>query len=137
MKPRTFLFQLLSIAMTAAGSMLPVADGRAEPPGGQVWTPHASIEHADHIGRFAHTNTKIFVPTGGIDNVHPPSGGEGPQIAPCDPSLYYETPASLGCIYGLTSVSSTGCNPTKDLPPPAGGAKAIAIVDAFDYPTAF
>jgi kumamolisin len=119
--------------------MLSVTDGRAEPPGGQVWTPHASIEHADHIGRFAHTNTKIFVPTGGMDNVHPPSGGEGPEIIP-GPSYFYETPASLGCVYGLTSVSSaqTGCNPTDPtpLPNPAGGAKAIAIVDAFHYPTA-
>src|ERR1700756_2602843 len=139
MKARTFLSPLLSVAVTTAGIMLSVTDGRAEPPGGQVWTPHASIEHADHIGRFAHTNTKIFVPTGGMDNVHPPSGGEGPEIIP-GPSYFYETPASLGCVYGLTSVSSaqTGCNPTDPtpLPNPAGGAKAIAIVDAFHYPTA-
>src|SRR5262245_21216642 len=139
MKPRTFLFPLLSIAMPTAGSMLPVADGRAEPPGGQVWIPHTSIEHVDHIGRFAHTNTKIFAPTGGMDNVHPQSGGEGPEIAP-GPSYFYETPASLGCVYRLTSVSSAqiGCNPTDPtLPNPAGGARAIAIVDAYDYPTAF
>jgi subtilase family serine protease len=73
-----------------------------------------------------------------MDNVHPPSGGEGSEIAP-GPSYFYETPASLGCIYRLTSVSSTqtGCNPTDPtLPNPAGGAKAIAIVDAFHYPTA-
>ena len=139
MKSRTFLLPLLSIAMTAAGTMLPVADGRADPVGGQVWIPDTSIEHADHIGRTAHTNTKIFVLTGGMDNVHPPSGREGPEIAP-GPSYYYETPASLGCVYRLTSVSSTetGCNPTDTtLANPAGGAKAIAIVDAFDYPTAF
>ena len=136
MKPRTLLLPLLSTAMTMAGIMLPIADGRAAPPGGQVWTPYTSIERADHIGRFAHTNTKIFVPTGGMDNLHPPSGGEGPEIAP-GPSYFYETPASLGCIYGLTSMSSTSCNPTDSkLPNPSGGAKAIAIVDAFHYPTA-
>src|SRR5262249_4856947 len=56
-----------------------------------------------------------------------------------DPSLYYETPASLACVYGLTSVSPAqiGCNPNDPtLLNPSGGAKAIAIVDAFDYPTA-
>src|SRR5215469_13364538 len=111
MKPRTFLSPLLSIAVTTAGIMLPVTEGWADWVGGQVLVPETSIEHADHIGRFAHTNTKIFVPTGGMDNVNP-SGEAGPEIAPPpDSSLYYETPASLGCIYRLTSVSSgqVGC----------------------------
>src|SRR5262249_15136903 len=44
---------------------------------------------------------------------------------------------SLGCVYGLTSPAQTGCSPTDTtLLNPAGGAKAIAIVDAFHYPTA-
>jgi kumamolisin len=140
MKPRTFLLPLLSIAMTTAGTMLPIADGRADPVGGQVSIPDTSMEHADHIGRIAHTNTKILVFTGGMDNVYPPSGGGGREMAPGDSSYFYETPASLGCVYRLTSVSSAqaGCNPTDPtLPNPSGGAKAIAIVDAYDYPTAF
>jgi kumamolisin len=139
MKPRTFLSPLLCIAMTTAGATLSVADGRPDPVGGQVLTPDTSIEHADHIGHVAHTNTKILFPTGGMDNVHPPSGGAGEEIAP-GPSYFYETPASLGCVYRLTSVSSAqiGCNPTDPtLLNPSGGAKAIAIVDAYDYPTAF
>src|SRR5215471_1269804 len=132
MKPRTFFSPLLWIAMTTAGATLSVADQQADPVGGQVFIPDTSIEHADHVGRFAHTNTRILAVTGSIDSVHPRSGGAGPEIAPGDPLLYYETPASLGCVYGLTSVSSaqTGCKPTdKSLLPPAGGAKAIAIVD--------
>ena len=139
MKPRTFLSPLLCIAMTTAGATLSVADGRPDPVGGQVLTPDTSIEHADHIGHVAHTNTKILFLTGGMDNVHPPSGGAGEEIAP-GPSYFYETPASLGCVYRLTSVSSAqiGCNPTDPtLLNPSGGAKAIAIVDAYDYPTAF
>jgi kumamolisin len=71
-----------------------------------------------------------------VDNVHPPSGREAPEIAP-GPSYFYETPASLGCVCGLTSPPQIGCNPTDKLPNPSGGAKAIAIVDAYDYPTAF
>src|SRR5215468_3607234 len=139
MKPRTLLSLLLSIAMTTAGIMLPVTDGQADWGGGQVLVPDTSIEHADHIGRAAHTNTKIFVLTSGMDKIHPRSGGGGPEIAP-GPSYFYETPASLGCVYRLTSVSSaqTGCNPTDlTLLNPSGGAKAIAIVGAYDYPTAF
>jgi kumamolisin len=137
MKPRILLSPLLWIAMTTAGATLSVADGRADPVGGQVLIPDTSIEHADHIGRVAHTNTKIFVPTGGMDNIHP--GGGGREITPGS-SYFYETPASLGCVYRLTSVASPqiGCNPgDPTLLNPGGGAKAIAIVDAYDYPTAF
>jgi subtilase family serine protease len=124
--------------MTTAGATLSVAGGRPDPVGGQVLIPDTSIEHVDHIGRFAHTNTKIFLPIGGMDSVHPPSGGGGPDTA-SGPSGFFETPASLGCVYRLTSVppAQTGCNPTDTtLPNPARGANAIAIVDAFDYPTA-
>jgi len=74
-----------------------------------------------------------------MDKVHPRSGGGGPEITP-GPSYFYETPASLACVYRLTLVSSAqfGCNPTDTtLPNPSGGTKAIAIVDAYDYPTAF
>src|SRR6516165_4694646 len=139
MKPRILISPLLSIAMTTAGALVPIADGQADPVGGQVLIPDTSIEHADHLGRVAHTNTKMFVPTGGMDKVHPPSGGGGRELAP-GPSYFYETPASLGCVYRLTSVSSAqiGCNPTDPtLLNPSGGARAIAIVDAYDYPTAF
>jgi len=124
--------------MTTGGATLSVADGRPDPVGGQVLIPDTSIEHADHIGRIAHTNTKILAFTGSIDSVHPPLGGGGREIAPG--SSYFETPASLGCVYRLTSVSSAqiGCNPTDPtLLNPSGGARAIAIVDAYDYPTAF
>lgn len=139
MKRRSFLLPLFWIVLTTAGTMLPVVGGRAERVGGQVLIPDTSIEHADHIGRIAHTNTKIFIPTGGMDNVNPSAGGGGREIAPGQ-SYFYETPASLGCVYRLTSVASAqlGCNPTDPtLPNPSGGAKSIAIVDAYDYPTAF
>jgi len=73
MKPSIFRSPLLWIAMTT--TMLLVGDGRADPVGGQVFIPDTSIEHLDHIGRVAHTNTKIFLPTGDIDNSHPALGG--------------------------------------------------------------
>jgi subtilase family serine protease len=46
-----------------------------------------------------------------------------------------ETPASLACIYGLVTAAS-GCNPQTVTAVASGGSKAIAIVDAYDYPTA-
>jgi subtilase family serine protease len=48
---------------------------------------------------------------------------------------YAETPASLACLYGLVTVTS-GCNPVTLTTVATGGSKAIAIVDAYDYPTA-
>jgi subtilase family serine protease len=46
-----------------------------------------------------------------------------------------ETPASLACLYQLVTVTS-GCNPETLTKVATGGSKAIAIVDAYDYPTA-
>ena len=56
-----------------------------------------------------------------------------------------ETPGSLACIYHTSSASfASGCPITGNLasgdnglPNPSGGSKTIAIVDAFDYPTAY
>jgi subtilase family serine protease len=48
---------------------------------------------------------------------------------------YAETPASLACLYGLVTVAP-GCNVETLTAVATGGSKAIAIVDAYDYPTA-
>ena len=97
MKLSTVLSPLLWIAVTTSGGTLSFADERPDLVGGQVLIPDTSIEHADHIGRDPHTNTKVFVPVGGMDGVRPPSGEGGREIAP-GPSYFYETPASLGCL---------------------------------------
>jgi len=55
-----------------------------------------------------------------------------------------DTPGSLACVYQISSASlSTGCPITGNLasgnnglPNPTGGSETIAIVDAYDYPTA-
>ena len=51
------------------------------------------------------------------------------------PSGKYETPASLACVYGLTAPVA-GCNPTTLTTVLNTGSKVVAIVDAYDYPTA-
>jgi subtilase family serine protease len=73
----------------------------------------------------AHTNIEFYIPAG----IHP-------REMPPFPGYGYETPASLGCVYGLTS-ANTGCNPdVSGLTSPTGGSKTIAIVDAYDDPDA-
>ncbi len=51
---------------------------------------------------------------------------------------YYETPASLACVYGfVTPTNTNGCNPSNATAVITGGAgSSIAIVDAYHNPTA-
>lgn len=82
---------------------------------------------------YAHTNIKIVIPQSGYPNVQPNTGG------PPFTGYLAETPASLGCVYltGLGGVDAgKGCNPNLVTANPSGGVDAIAIVDAYDYPTA-
>jgi len=74
----------------------------------------------------AHTNVEIFVPSGLQPDEGPPFSGYG-----------YETPASLACHYGLVTTSqSPNCNPNLTTVDPTGGSKTIAVVDAYDDPSA-
>jgi subtilase family serine protease len=50
--------------------------------------------------------------------------------------IFFETPASLACIYQLVPIEVPGCNPNVVTTNVAKGSKAIAIVDAFHYPGA-
>src|SRR5208337_1250024 len=86
----------------------------------------------------ARAHFKIFVPPGR------PEGAVGFSEEEFSPDAIQpqnwgiaETPASLACLYGQFATTA-GCNPvtlptTKDA---VGGSHAIAIVDAYDYPTA-
>ena len=103
--------------------------------GGEVVIPESSAEAHQGIGVKAHTNFRYFIPKAGkaseqfLHQVTPDQSG-GPPFA----GYFYETPASLACIYRLVSPQS-GCNPNTVTANPLGGSHAIAIVDAYDYPT--
>ena len=88
---------------------------------GSVIVPLASISTP---GKPVHTNYKIFVPAGG-------------QISSAvTDDTFAETPASMGCVYGI-STGYPGCKPsTGGTDHPNGGWGAIAVVDAYDYPQA-
>jgi subtilase family serine protease len=96
---------------------------------GMIVVPSSSVERAGDLGKRAHTNIRMFVPAGGFRSPRPFAGG------PPYSGYFYETPASIGCIYKLTK-SVTGCNPNTVTANPTGGSKAIAIVDAYDDPNA-
>jgi subtilase family serine protease len=104
--------------------------------GGHVETPESSIEQPEHRGIRAHTNYKMFVPNAGMasaqkSSLEAPAQAGGPPYA----GYFYETPASLGCVYQLVSPVA-GCNPNTVTANPSGGSRVIAIVDPYHYPTA-
>jgi kumamolisin len=82
-----------------------------EDQGGRFWhlIPDSSIEKDDDMGFRAHTNHVIRFDASPKANSSTPSG---------------ETPISLRSVYNLPSIAQ------------GGGSGIIAIVDAYDYPTA-
>jgi kumamolisin len=105
---------------------------------GQIVVPVSSIPPSKQgttpKTRLAQTNLLLYVPNGWqSDQVTPPR----PDYTPAPPVAgeYFETPASLSCLYALVSVTS-GCNPTTVTATATGGSQSIAVVDAYDDPFA-
>jgi len=113
---------LLATLFCSASTIAQVAHVR-----GKVVVPASSFEKPGQAGRFAHTHIQVFLPATTLP--HPQTSG--PPYA----GLAYETPASLACVYGLVATAS-GCNPNKVTAVPNGGSRMIAIVDAYDAPSA-
>ena len=107
-----------------------------QPGSGRVVVPHSGIQSEDDIGVRSRTLYKILVPAGRPEGVVG-FGQDEVVRAATQPIAGYnaETPASLACIYGLVTVTA-GCNPGTLTAVSTGGSRAIAIVDAYDYPTA-
>jgi len=98
---------------------LPAPQATIVRPEGRVIVPASSVARPEDAGIRAHTNHLIFVP-----KVMPVPGA----------SAIGETPASMGCVYNV-STHYTGCNPANGGGNhPTGGWGAIALVDAFDNP---
>ena len=130
----SFAFTFSGLAVAQEDSPTPVnmapappdvqqtAPPEALPPGivrpqGIVITPPSSVSTP---GKGAHTNYKIFVPA-------------GHQISSAVPDVTFaETPASMGCVYGVGPAYS-GCKPsTGGTDHPSGGWGAVAVVDAYN-----
>jgi subtilase family serine protease len=94
-------------------------------------SPRSSVENPEDIGVAAHTHLRMLVPSSG-------QFGESVQPSELPPflGLFFETPASIACTYHLVNHPLPGCNPDATTQNPTGGGGAIAVVDAFDDPTA-
>ena len=94
-----------------------------------IVVPASSFEQPEAAGNSAHTNVRFVIPASApaasvVKRDLPPFSGYG-----------YETPASLACIHGLVAAAN-GCNPNSVTAVAKGGSRAIAIVDAYHYPSA-
>jgi subtilase family serine protease len=97
-----------------------------------VQVPDSTNESPRDVGNRAHTTHLILV--------RPDRAQQFGSRIPVG-----ETPGSLACVYQTSTASlSSGCpitgnlaNGNNGLPNPSGGSQTIAIVDAYDYPTAY
>lgn len=131
-----FAFAISGLAQEAeSGSLLalpeaaPVAHIPSGP--GTLIIPNSGLPQTPPAGHkfVAHTNYQILIPHG-LKPTEAPDVFNGSGYA-------YETPASIACHYGLVTTSaSPGCDPNSTTVNPSGGSKTIAIVDAYDDPTA-
>ncbi len=108
------------------------------------FVPHSSVATEQDVGINARTHFKILIPPGGYVKLNneinlTPRIAQSPRVGSGSPPYGYanETPASLACNYNLTP-SVAGCSPINNssLTNPAGGSKAIAVVDAYHYANA-
>ena len=131
---RTTFFSLatLAVAVLVAMSSPVVLSAQEKPARGTVIVPPSNAVPPQDRGKRAHTNFLIFVPASR-------SGKPAPNTSSTPGG---ETPSSLACVYQVGPNNTlTGC-PARDsgsgmnYDNPTGGSGVIAIVDAYDYPTA-
>ncbi len=118
MKYRSIVFILVALI----GLRLSLEEGFGQTPApsqGSTIVPPTSVEYPGDIGKRAHTNHLIHMRPGFTGTA--PAG---------------ETPASLACVYAIASPLVTGCPINGTTALPTGGSGTIAVVDAYDYPTA-
>lgn len=98
-----------------------------------VVVPKSSVAHPGDAGVSAHTNLLVMMPEAGPIAI---DANAQPNELPPVPGLFFETPASLACVYRLVKHPQQGCNPDQTTQTATGGSGAIALVDAFDDPNA-
>jgi subtilase family serine protease len=114
-----------------------ITPGPRSPGSGHLVIPQSGLHTLADLGRRSQTQFKILVPAGRPEGVIGFADVEVERNTVQPVSGYNaETPASLACLYGLVT-ATTGCIPGSVTKVATGGAKAIAIVDAYDYPTAY
>jgi kumamolisin len=89
-----------------------------------IFVPESSVVHPGDEGVRMHTYIRQLVIPGAKIQMN------GPALVPGQ-----NTPASLGCVYHIVT-PTPGCNPAIATALPHGGTRTIALVDAYDDPTA-
>src|SRR5690349_2357111 len=100
------LSRLIGLSALCASALGTSAWAQAVSP--QIELPSSSIVRPADAGLRAHTNIKILRlanPTAAPPALY----GVQPQLPP-SPGVFFETPASLACVYGLVP-KTLGCNP--------------------------
>lgn len=121
-------WSLASIVASLFIGWAPISSAQAPlPPPGTLIVPSSSVAGPNDAGVAAHTYLRFYA-NGFAQSATPAVG------PPFGPGVYYETPASIACLYGLAPPVS-GCNPYLATANPTGGSKAIALVEAFDTAT--
>jgi kumamolisin len=98
-----------------------------------IVVPRSSVAHPGDAGVNAHTNLLVMMPETGPIAI---AANAQPNELPPVPGLFFETPASLACVYRLVKNPKPGCNPDHTTQTATGGSGAIALVDAYDDPNA-
>jgi subtilase family serine protease len=120
--------------------------------------PQSNFENLpDNTTPTMHTHLRVFIPTDGsstapvspaqaqknLQALHAPVRGIAPRgrTVPLTGGglIGYNTPSSLACIYDLVAQPGgqpAGCDPNYTTVNASGGGGAIAVVDAYHYPTA-
>src|SRR5882672_4730191 len=149
MKSPNRIVGVVSVALLALGAMAqeapggstgkasPMRAGEATSQAGRIFVPESSKEKPGDAGLRAHTLYVLHSTDG-----NKPKGLSIPitqgVAGPLATTLEAETPQSLGCLYVANPVSP-GCVPnyaSGSGGPSAAGYGAIALVDAFDNPSA-
>jgi kumamolisin len=128
------------VTLNAQTGELAVSLGTRSAGAGRINVPESGLARAEDTGLRFRTQFKVFVPAGRSEsepgfprpNV---SNAAGRQAIQPVAGYAAETPASLACLYGLVTVAP-GCNPVTLTTVASGGSRAVAIVDAYDFPTA-
>ena len=101
-----------------------------------VYTPSSSLpQQATGSGQApVRTHLRLLVPSATQKSFGTAMNRQ--NGLPPFPSYFFETPASIACVYRLVQPALPGCNPNQAAANPSGGSRAIALVDAYDDPTA-
>src|ERR1051325_2906479 len=126
------LLIIASIAFLPTGSIAQNRPQEIVTPNGILIIPDSSVEEPGDRGQRAHTNHLLLVPQKGTISRSTAPVGETPGSLAC----VYQTasqPSNLASACTITGQISSGNN---GLSVANGGGGIIAIVDAYDYPTA-